>query len=95
MSTRWAADTADRQIDAMIERVSPGNEALRRHILDNHTSTDEVGEIATTAGVKLLVVSHFGGAGDPVFDKPEVWEAAVRKHYSGPLIIGEDLAIIE
>ena len=82
-------------IDAMIERVSPGNDALRRHILDNHTSTDDVGDIATRAGVKMLVVSHFGGAGDPVFDKPEVWEAAVRQHYSGPLIIGEDLAIIE
>ncbi len=82
-------------VDAMIARVAPGNDALRRHILNNHTNTDEVGEIATAAGVKMLVLSHFGGAGDPVYDQPEVWEAAVRKRYSGPLIIGEDLAIIE
>jgi ribonuclease BN (tRNA processing enzyme) len=82
-------------IDAMIARVAPGNDALRRHILNNHTNTGEVGEIASEAGVKLLVLSHFGGAGDPDFDRPEVWAAAVRKTYSGPLIVGEDLTVIE
>ncbi len=82
-------------IEALVQRVSPGNDALKRHILNNHTTTDEVGEIATRAGVKMLVLSHFGGAGEPGFDQAAVWEAAVRKHYSGALIVGEDLMIID
>lgn len=30
-----------------------------------------------------------------LYDRREVWEKAVRKNYSGPLVVGEDLAIIE
>lgn len=82
-------------IDALVRRVSPGNDALKRHILNNHTTTEEVGEIATRAGVKTLVLSHFGGAGEPGFDRAAVWEKAVRKNYAGALIVGEDLMIIE
>jgi len=82
-------------VDALLGPVSPENEALRKHLLRNHTSTDEVAEIANKSGAKLLVLSHFAGTGDPVFDRPEVWEAAVRKNYSGPLVLGEDLMIID
>ncbi len=82
-------------VDAMVERVSPGNNDLRRHIVGNHTSTDEVGKVATAAGVHMLVLTHFGGTGDPEFDRPEVWEAAVRTNWAGNLIVGEDLMIIE
>ena len=82
-------------VDALVERYSPGNEALKRHIINNHTTTEEVGEIATKANVKTLVLSHFGGAGDPVFDKPEIWEAAVRKTFAGQIIVGQDLMIID
>lgn len=82
-------------IDAMIEAVSPGNEALRRHLLGNHTTPEQVGEIATAAGVHTLVLSHFGGTGHPEFDRAEVWEALVRKTWDGHLIVGEDLLVIE
>jgi len=34
-------------------------------------------------------------AGEPGFDQAAVWEAAVRKHYLGALIVGEDLMIID
>ena len=82
-------------IDAMIEAVSPGNEELRRHLLQNHTTPEQVGEVATAAGVNTLVLSHFGGTGHPEFDRPEVWESLVRKTWPGHLIVGEDLMVIE
>ena len=82
-------------VDALVERVSPGNEDLRRHIVSNHTTTEQVGEVATEAGVHILVLSHFGGTGEPEYDRREVWEAAVRKTWAGNLIVGEDLLIIE
>jgi len=78
-----------------IEAMTPDNATLRQHLFDIHTNTDEVGEIATRAGVKMLVLSHFAGSGHPLYDRREVWEEAVRKTYSGPLIVGEDLTIIE
>ena len=82
-------------IDAMIEAVSPGNEAMRRHLLGNHTTPEQVGEVAAAAGVGTLVLSHFGGTGHPEFDRPEYWERRVRKTWQGHLIIGEDLMVIE
>jgi hypothetical protein len=32
---------------------------LREHLLASHTTTEQVGQIATAAGVKTLVLSHF------------------------------------
>lgn len=82
-------------VDAMIAAVSPGNSKLREHLLKNHSTAAQVGEVATAAGVHTLVLSHFGGTGHPEFDRPEVWEAAVRKTWDGNLIVGEDLMVIE
>lgn len=82
-------------IDALVEAVSPGNDELRRHLLGNHTTPEQVGEIASAAGVGTLVLSHFGGTGHPEFDRPELWESLVRKTWPGNLIIGEDLMVIE
>lgn len=82
-------------VDAMVAAVSPGNDELRRHIIENHTTPAQLGEIATAAGVHTLVLSHFGGTGHPEFDKASVWEAAVRETWAGNLIVGEDLMVIE
>ncbi len=82
-------------IDAMIAAVSPGNEEMRRHLLQNHTTPEQAGEIASAAGVNTLVLSHFGGTGHPEFDRPEVWEALTRKTWPGHLVVGEDLMVIE
>ena len=63
---------------------------LREHLLASHTPCEEVGRIATEAGVKTLVLSHFVPGGYP-FLKDEVWADAVRPHFSGNLIVGHDL----
>ena len=63
---------------------------LREHLLASHTTCEDVGRVATEAGVKTLVLSHFVPGGYP-FLKDEVWADAVRPHFSGNLVVGHDL----
>lgn len=78
-------------IDATVNRTDPGNEALKRHIIEAHTPMREVGEVATAAGVGKLVLSHFVPADIEAWDRPELWRAGVRETWDGELVVGEDL----
>ena len=78
-------------VDAIVRRTYPGNESFRKHILESHTSMHEVGEIATKAGVGILVLNHFVPTGSTELDKPEVWIEGVSQTYKGSIIVGEDL----
>ena len=68
---------------------APGS-ALRKHIIDSHTSAEDVGRIATRAGVKTLVLSHFVPAENPPISD-EQWEAAARTTFAGRVVVGRDL----
>ena len=70
--------------------TEPNAKTLREHLLASHTTTEQVGRIATEAGVKTLVLSHFVPGGYP-FLKDEVWFDAVRPHFTGNLVVGHDL----
>jgi ribonuclease BN (tRNA processing enzyme) len=70
--------------------TEPNAKTLREHLLASHTTTEQVGRVATEAGVKTLVLSHFVPGGYP-FLKDEVWFDAVRPHFSGNLVVGRDL----
>ncbi|TSA15828.1 MAG: MBL fold metallo-hydrolase [Betaproteobacteria bacterium] len=61
---------------------------LRRHLLDSHTTADQVGVIAREAGVKCLVLSHFVPA-EGVAD--ELWLEAAARNFSGRIVLGRDL----
>ncbi|MDQ2917429.1 MAG: MBL fold metallo-hydrolase [Pseudomonadota bacterium] len=61
---------------------------LRRHLLDSHTTQDQVGVVAREAGVKCLVLSHFVPA-DSVADA--TWREAAARHFGGRIILGRDL----
>jgi len=52
-----------------------------------HTTADQVGRIARDANVRCLVLSHIV---PPDADEQQLI-ASVRCHYSGPIIVGEDL----
>lgn len=76
-----------------IERLiasQPSARTLRRHLLAAHTSTEDVGRIATAAGVKTLVLTHFTPGGD-LSITDDMWRDAVRPHFAGQLIVGRDL----
>jgi ribonuclease BN (tRNA processing enzyme) len=76
-------------IDALIARESNAK-TLREHLLASHTTTEQIGRLATEAGVRTLVLSHFVPGGHP-FLPDNVWYDAVRPYYSGRLIVGRDL----
>lgn len=71
----------------------PQADRLRQHLLDSHTTTEQVGQLATEAGVGTLVLSHFVPGGDPSLTD-EVWRDAVRPYFDGELIVGHDLMVI-
>lgn len=63
---------------------------LRQHLLDSHTTTEQVGRLASAAGVKTLVLNHFVPGGDAALTD-QVWRDAVAPHFRGELVIGRDL----
>jgi len=76
-----------------LERIVSGEpqaRRLREHLLASHTTTAQVGRLATQARVKTLVLSHLVPAGDPPIPD-EVWREAVAPHFKGRLIVGRDL----
>jgi ribonuclease BN (tRNA processing enzyme) len=76
-------------IDALVRRL-PEAKRLREHLLGSHTLPGDVGKIATQAGVKTLVLSHFV-PGDDRSITDEQWSADVRKEFKGQIIVGRDL----
>ena len=79
-------------LDALIA-TEPNAKRLREHLIASHTSTEQVGRLASEAGVKTLVLSHFVPGGYP-FLSDEVWRDAVRPQFAGELIVGRDLMVI-
>jgi ribonuclease BN (tRNA processing enzyme) len=59
-------------------------------LIASHTTTEQVGRVASEAGVKTLVLSHFVPGGYP-FLEDKVWFDAIRPHFKGELIVGRDL----
>jgi ribonuclease BN (tRNA processing enzyme) len=76
-------------IEGLLARV-PNAETLREHLLQSHTTTEEVGQIAAAAGVPTLVLSHFAPGDDPTITD-EMWTEGIRAHYDGEIIVGRDL----
>lgn len=76
-------------VDALVSRI-PDAKRLREHLLAAHTVCGDVGKIATQAGVKTLVLSHFV-PGDDASITDEQWSADVRKEFKGQIIVGRDL----
>lgn len=66
---------------------------LRKHIIDSHTTTEDVGRVAAAAGVKTLVLSHFVPGADPAVTDA-IWLEGVRKHFAGEVVLGRDLLVV-
>jgi ribonuclease BN (tRNA processing enzyme) len=75
-------------VDRLVAKTGNG-ERLKQHLLASHTSAEDVGRIATEAGVKHLVLNHLVPADDPAV-KSAHWEEAVRTTYNGKLTVGFD-----
>lgn len=75
-------------VDKLVARVKNGA-TLGKHLLESHTTTEDVGKIAAAAGVKLLVMSHLVPGDIDVSD--EDWTRDVKKNFSGRIIVAKDL----
>jgi ribonuclease BN (tRNA processing enzyme) len=70
--------------------TEPNAVRLKEHLLASHTTTEQVGKIATAAKVKTLVLSHLVPGGFP-FIEDRVWLEAVRPYFAGEILVGRDL----
>jgi len=76
-------------VDRLVLKTKNGA-TLKKHLMDSHTTTDDVGRIAAAAGVKVLVLSHFVPGDDPLVTDDN-WTEGVKKHFSGKIIVAKDL----
>ena len=76
-------------VENLLKRV-PNAPTLRMNLIRHHTSTEDVGRVAAAAGVKTLALTHFVPADDPSLTAA-MWLEGVRKHYTGQIVMGEDL----
>ena len=63
---------------------------LKKHLMDSHTTTEDVGRIAAMAGVKVLVLDHLVPGDDPQVTDDN-WTDGVKKNFSGKIILANDL----
>jgi ribonuclease BN (tRNA processing enzyme) len=68
----------------------PDAKRLRAHLIASHTTTEEVGRIATAAKVGLLVLNHLV-PGDDASIHDDEWLTAPRADFAGQVSLGYDL----
>ena len=78
---------------AALAQRNPNASTMLDHLRAAHTMTQDVGRIATSAGVKTLVLNHFVPADDKSLTDDK-WRAEVAKTFAGPIIVGHDLMTI-
>jgi ribonuclease BN (tRNA processing enzyme) len=76
-------------LEALLKRL-PNAKRLREHLMAAHTLPEDVGKVATQAGVKTVVLTHFV-PGDDASITDEQWAAGVRANFKGQVIVGRDL----
>ena len=79
-------------LDRLLAR-NPNAPTLRKHLLDSHTTTEQLGRVAAEAGVRTLVLSHFVPGDDPSITDA-MWIEDVRKNFPGEIVVGRDLMTI-
>src|SRR5262249_17273642 len=60
-----------------------------RHMIEEHLTPEQIGQMATRAGVKTVILSHLTPRPDS--DDYTPWAETVRKHFSGQVLVAKDL----
>jgi ribonuclease BN (tRNA processing enzyme) len=76
-------------VDRLVAKTKNGT-TLKKHLLESHTTTEDVGHIAAAAGVKVLAMSHFVPGDDPLVTDDN-WTEDVKKNFSGRIVVAKDL----
>lgn len=64
---------------------------LEAHMREEHLAPEEVGKLATRAGVKMVVLTHLAPALDETIDLSPLTDG-VRRYYAGPVAAAQDLS---
>jgi ribonuclease BN (tRNA processing enzyme) len=83
-----------RQPRKQTAKVTTGNkESIGRHVLETHSTTEDVGHMAAEANVKTVVLNHLVGGGN-TREALESFESSLvesmHKFFSGKVIVGRD-----
>lgn len=65
-------------------------EEMIRHMIEEHLSPEQVGEMAARAGVKTVVLTHLPATADPKDEYARFGEI-VKKHFSGQVLVAKDM----
>jgi ribonuclease BN (tRNA processing enzyme) len=65
---------------------------LLRHLENDHCGPEQVGQVASAAGVKTLVLYHLIPGTPLVTD--DTWISLVQPHFSGRIVVGRDLRTV-
>ena len=75
-------------VERLVARVKNGA-TLKKHLLESHTTAEDVGRIADAANVKVLVMSHLVPGDLDVTDAD--WTNEAKKNFNGRIIVARDL----
>ena len=68
-------------------------DSVPHHIIETHSTTEDVGKMASEARVKMVVLNHLVPGSNPARGGPipdERYIAGVRRHFSGRVVVGND-----
>ncbi len=68
---------------------APARVKLVKHLSTHHLTPEAVGQLAGTAGVKAVAVTHFAGGSDPA--RTADYRARIAKGFRGRLALANDL----
>ena len=75
-------------VERLVARVKNGA-TLKKHLLESHTTAEDVGRVADAANVKVLVMSHLVPGDMDVTDAD--WTNEAKKNFNGRIIVARDL----
>jgi ribonuclease BN (tRNA processing enzyme) len=64
-------------------------EGIMRQATEGHMGLDNIGKLATQAGVRKVVLSHLTRRFKTTDYEP--WAEEVREHFSGEVVVADDL----
>jgi ribonuclease Z len=67
--------------------------ARLQDILDYHSTVEDAARTAARAGVSTLMLTHYVPPLQP--GQEEAWRSLAAEHFSGPVVLGDDLTAVE
>lgn len=89
-------DALLKEIDRQRPDMPPAiRELLRQHLSTHHLTGEQVGQMARSANVKQVLLTHYAIPPTPLSASAEAMIKGIRASYSGAVHFGRDLASID